>query len=423
MFQSTRFLDEQERIFDDSHGYDLRSFDEWGMSTTMVETNIISSGNMPSYTKKSSLFAKGIGWLKTHPGFDLTVLLPTFLAIFYYSCLASPQYVSHAYFVVRGAGAQTPNMLGGLIPGMGASSSTEDTYAVQTYMMSRDAARTLIQSQNLQAVFNYPDADFLAKFPTFFKGNTFEHFFSYYQKHIIAELDTTTGISSLTVRTFSPQDSQRIGRALIDAGERLVNAMNTRQRENTIASSQKEVASAEEKIRNIGNQIADYRNRQKLLDPLKESVPMLRDIDQLKSMLTATRIKVAQVTKFAPNTPLLPVYQRRIEILKSEIAQAQSDITGSTTSLVPKITEYDDLITQKEVAERELVTATVSLQAAKVQADRQQLYLDGVAQPDLPDYPEYPHAIADILIVLATGLGIYSMSILLISGAREHQIH
>lgn len=362
-------------------------------------------------------------WLKNRPGFNLIVLLPTFLAIFYYGAVASPQYVSHAYFVVRGAGAQTPNMLGGLIPGMGGSGSTEDTYAVQTYMMSRDAARTLIQSQNLRAVFNHPGADFLARFPTFFRGNTFEHFFSYYQKHIIAELDTTTGISSLTVRTFSPQDSQRIGRALIDAGEHLVNEMNARQRGNTIASSQKEVGAAEEKIRNIGLLIADYRNKQKLLDPLKQSVPMLRDIDQLKAMLTATRLKVAQVTKFAPNTPLLPVYQRRIEILKAEIAQAQGDITGSNSSLVPKITEYDDLVTQKEVAERELVTATVSLQAAKVQADRQQLYLDGVAQPDLPDYPEYPHAIADILIVLATGLGIYAMGILLISGAREHQIH
>lgn len=391
----------------------------------MVELNVISSGDMISHTdpQKKPFSGKVMRWLKGHPGFNLIVLFPTFLAIMYYGCVASPQYVSHAYFVVRGAGAQTPNMLGGLIPGMGGAGSTEDTYAVQTYMMSRDAARNLIQSQNLRAVFNHPDADFFARFPTFFRGNTFEHFFSYYQKHIIAELDTTTGISSLTVRTFSPQDSQRIGRALINAGEHLVNEMNARQRENTIASSQKEVVAAEEKIRNIGLKIADYRNTQNILDPLKQSVPMLRDIDQLKAMLTATRLKVAQVTKFAPDTPLLPVYQRRIEVIKAEIAQAQGDITGSNSSLVPKITEYDDLVTQKEVAERELVTATVSLQAAKVQADRQQLYLDGVAQPDLPDYPEYPHAIADILIVLATGLGVYAMGILLISGAREHQIH
>ncbi|WP_244178007.1 capsule biosynthesis protein [Gluconobacter albidus] len=395
------------------------------MSIRMVELNVISSGDMISHTdpQKKPFSGKVMRWLKGHPGFNLIVLFPTFLAIMYYGCVASPQYVSHAYFVVRGAGAQTPNMLGGLIPGMGGAGSTEDTYAVQTYMMSRDAARNLIQSQNLRAVFNHPDADFFARFPTFFRGNTFEHFFSYYQKHIIAELDTTTGISSLTVRTFSPQDSQRIGRALINAGEHLVNEMNARQRENTIASSQKEVVAAEEKIRNIGLKIADYRNKQNILDPLKQSVPMLRDIDQLKAMLTATRLKVAQVTKFAPDTPLLPVYQRRIEVIKAEIAQAQGDITGSNSSLVPKITEYDDLVTQKEVAERELVTATVSLQAAKVQADRQQLYLDGVAQPDLPDYPEYPHAIADILIVLATGLGVYAMGILLISGAREHQIH
>lgn len=395
------------------------------MNAEMVELNVISSGDMISYSNfsKNPFNGKAARWLKSHPGFNLMVLFPTFFAIMYYGCVASPQYVSHAHFVVRGAGSQTPNMLGGLIPGLGGSGNTEDTYAVQTYMMSRDAAHTLIESQNLRAVFDHPDADFLARFPTFFRGNTFEHFFSYYQKHIIAELDTTTGISSLTVRTFSPKDSQRIGRALIDAGEHLVNEMNARQRENTIASSQKEVASAEEKLRSIGLQIADYRNKEKILDPLKQSIPMLRDIDQLKAMLTATRLKVAQVTQFAPDTPLLPVYHRRIEVLEAAIAQAQGDVTGSNYSLVPKITEYDDLVTQKEVAERELITATVSLQAAKVQADRQQLYLDGVTQPDLPDYPEYPHAISDILIVLATGLGVYAMSMLLISGAREHQIH
>ncbi|WP_336947637.1 capsule biosynthesis protein [Asaia sp. HN010] len=391
----------------------------------MTELNVISSGDMMSHSnlQKKSSTRKAARWLKGHPGFNLIVFFPTFLAIMYYGCVASPQYVSHAYFVVRGAGAQTPNMLGGLIPGMGGAGNTEDTYAVQTYMMSRDAARALMQSQRLRAVFDHPNADFLARFPTFFRGNTFEHFFSYYQKHIVAELDTTTGISSLTVRTFSPQDSQRIGKALIDAGERLVNEMNARQRLNTIASSQKEVSTAEEKISSIGLKIADYRNKEKILDPLKQSVPMLRDIDQLKAMLTATRLKVDQIIKFAPNTPLLPVYQRRIEILRAEIAQAQGDITGSDSSLVPKITEYDNLITQKEVAERELVTATVSLQAAKVQADRQQLYLDEVAQPDLPDYPEYPHAISDILIILATSMGVYALGILLISGAREHQIH
>lgn len=406
-------------------GYGLPFGRAWGMNAGMVEANIAAREAVPQRAiRQASPVGKLADWVCKRPGLNLVVVLPTVLAAVYYAFIASPQYVSHAYFVVRGPGVQAPSMFGSLLQqvGSGGGGGNEDTYAVQTYMMSRDAARTLIETQNLRAAFDRPDADFIARFPAFFRGRTFEHFFRYYQNHVIAELDTETGISNLTVRTFSAQDSQRIGRALIGAGERLVNEMNERQRRNMIASSQKEVTEAEDKIRRIELAFAAYRNKEGLLDPLKQSVPMLQDIDQLKAMLVAAKLQIAQVTRTAPNSPLLPVYQHRVEALQDEIARANKGITGPDTSLVPKITAYDDLTVQREIAERELAAATVSLQTARAQADRQQLYLDEIAKPDLPDYPEYPHSVADILIVFATGLGVYAMGLLLISGAREHQI-
>ncbi len=358
-----------------------------------------------------------------HLPFLLVVMLPTLLAAIYFFAVASPQYVSEAQFVVRGQNNQSPGMLSSLLQTAGGGgSATEDTYVVQNYMMSRDAAKYLIRTQDLRAVFDRPGADLLARFPNPFHGRTFEHFFRHYQSQVAAELDSTTGISTLTVRTFRPDDSQRVAGALLGAAEQLVNRMNERQRENMISSSEHEVADAERALRDVSARIGAYRNREALLDPMKQSAPILKDIDDLQTMLSTTQVQIAQLRASAPNSPLLPVYERRVQALRAQIALTGTTVTGSDQSLVPKITAYDDLTIQRELLEKQLETSTAALETAKVQADRQQLFLDPVVQPNEPDYAAYPRGIVSTLVVFVSVLGLYLMGRLLIAGAREHRI-
>ena len=331
--------------------------------------------------------------------------------------------MSDALFVGRGHNNQAP---GGRASRRqtagGGGSATEDTYVVQNYMMSRDAAKYLIRTENLRAVFDRPGADLLARFPNPFHGTTFEHFFRHYQNQVAAELDSTTGISTLTVRTFRPDDSQRVAGALLGAAEQLVNRMNERQRQNMISSSEHEVADAERALRDVAARIGEYRNREALLDPMKQSAPILKDINDLQTMLSTTQVQIAQLRASAPNSPLLPVYERRVQALQAQIALAGTTVTGSDQSLVPKITAYDDLTIQRELLEKQLATSTAALETAKVQADRQQLFLDAVVQPNQPDYAAYPRSIVSTLVVFVSALGLYLMGRLLIAGAREHRI-
>ena len=356
--------------------------------------------------------------------FRLCVILPTLASALYFFGFASPQYVSEAQFVVRGPGSPPPGLLNGLLQTAvgGASGGTEDTYAVQDFMTSRDAVKMLLRSAGLRRVFGHPGADFLARFPGLTGRQDFEHFFWYYQAHVTAELDTQTGISDLKVRTFDPADSQRIAQALVQAGERLINQMNTRQRENTIRSATAELRDAEARLQDIGAQIAVYRNKQSLLDPNKQSIPMLKDIADLQALLTSTRIQIAQTEASAPESPLLSVYKRRVDALEAQIVRSEAGITGSDSSLVPKITAYDHLVVQQSLIEKELVTDAAALAEAKAQADRQLLYLDEVVTPNLPDYAAFPKSLVSVCVVFLSLLGLYLMARLLIAGAREHQL-
>ncbi|WP_148301024.1 hypothetical protein [Asaia platycodi] len=145
---------------------------------------------------RSRFVDRALAYLGRNKGFYGFVVAPTLASALYFVFFASPQYVSEAQFIVQGQHNQSGTMLAGLLEASGGGSASEDTYAVQDYVTSRDAAQLLIKTEGLAAAYNNPSADILARFPNFYTGRTFEHFYSYYRRHVIAELDTTTGVST-----------------------------------------------------------------------------------------------------------------------------------------------------------------------------------------------------------------------------------
>jgi capsular polysaccharide transport system permease protein len=65
-------------------------------------------------------------------------------------------------------------------------------------------------------------------------------------------------------------------------------------------------------------------------------------------------------------------------------------LTGETNSVVATLTEYGALGGRRELAEKALASAFTPLEAARLEAQRQQLYLETIAQPNFADYPLYP---------------------------------
>ncbi|WP_158744201.1 capsule biosynthesis protein [Acidisphaera sp. L21] len=330
--------------------------------------------------------------------------------------------MSEAKFVVRGPAAQSQGNLSSLLASTGLSHAEEDTYAVQDYITSRDALTELVKTQDVGSVFLRPEADFWSRFPRFSFHRTFEHFYQYYQNHVEVLLDSSTGVSTLTVRTFRPDDSERVASALLVSAENLINRMNERQRENAMGDARKEVGVAEARVQQVAKEIAEFRNREALLDPTKQSVPMLAGINELQTMLSRTNLQLSQVTTSTPRSPLISDLRRRAEALQGQITDARSKITGTDASLVPKITAFDMLELQRQFADKQLASATSSLEAERLQSERQQLYLETIVRPNVSDYPAYPKRLASIAVVFACLCGAFIGATLVISGAREHRI-
>jgi len=60
------------------------------------------------------------------------------------------------------------------------------------------------------------------------------------------------------------------------------------------------------------------------------------------------------------------------------------------------------------------------LEEARLDAQRQKLFLETVARPNLPDYPLYPKRVLSFSLVLASCLLAYGIAWLLVASVREH---
>lgn len=354
-----------------------------------------------------------------HRLFWLTVALPTFLAAVYFGLIASDIYISEARFLVRSPERQTASPLGMLLKGSGFTRSQDDSYTVQDFILSRDALRALDKKLGLRHAFG--QGDIISRFPGLDWDGSFENLHRYYQKMVGVQLDSVSSIATVTIRAFSAEDAQRMNQALLEMSETLVNQLNERGRQDMIRFAANEVAEAEKKAKLAALTLARYRNEKGVIDPEKQSAIPLQQIAKLQDELIATKSQLAQLQMLTKDNPQIPVLKKRIQMLETEIELESGRVAGGGRSLASKAAEFQRLALEKEFADKQLASALASLEQARNEAQRQQLYLERIAHPSLPDAAMEPRRLRAILAVFVLGLIAWGVLSMLIAGIKEHQ--
>lgn len=353
--------------------------------------------------------------------FALTVVAPTFLAIVYYGLIASDVYISESHFVVRSPEKQTSVSLGGLLSSVagGFSKSLDDTHSVHDYMRSRDAMLEVDKSLPLRTV--YGQSDWFGRFNPFGLDGSNEALLRYYQKKVAVELDSTSSISILNVRAYSAEDAVRMNERLLSLGEALINKLNERGRQDLIEFARKEVNAAEQRSKESAKTLSDYRTLKGVVDPEKQSSIQLQQISKMQDELIATRTQLAQVESLSPDNPQIPALRNRIASIQREILSETNKVAGGNSSLARKAAEFQRLALEREFADKQLASAMASLEQARNDAQRKQLYLERIVQPGRPDMAVEPKRIRSIFSTLILGLIAYGILSMLFAGVREHQ--
>jgi capsular polysaccharide transport system permease protein len=318
----------------------------------------------PDGSKRSWLHAKlqqAFGYLKERPALLVIVVIPTFLAFLYYGLIASNVYVTESTFVLHSVAQSAPATgIGSFLKSSGLSSlgkADENLSAVSEFITSRDAMREIDDKVNLRKEWSRWWIDPLQRFAPLSFDKRYEHLYPYYKKHVTTDMEKESNMCTLTVRGYTAEQSLQINDLLLNAAEKLVNRLNERARQNMIGYATKEVELAQKMVKDASDK------------------------------MTSEAAKVAY----------------------------------EGGPLAVKDAQYQQLLLDREFAKEQLASAMGSLQVARNQAIRQDLYLEVVSKPNLPDVAMEPKRIHDILSVLAVTLLLWGGWTLFVAGVKEHQ--
>ena len=377
--------------------------------------------NQPAEPVVATARSRRLSRLRPNWLFVATVLLPTLLAGLYYGLVASDTYISESRFIVRSPQRTALTGLGALLQGTVFSRSQDDAYSVHDYVRSRDALRELEAQLGYRARMSADAIDPLSRFPGLSTDTSFEALYRYYQRQVSLDIDAQSSISVLRVRAYTADDARTVNDLLLKIAEHLVNNLNDRSRQDLIRSAQQEVREAEERAKAAAAALAGFRREGSVYDPDRQSAMNLQGLAKLQEELLSVELQAGEVRKVSPDNPQVATLQERAKSIRQAIASEGAKVTGrGNVSFAAKVPAYDRMVLEKAFADRQLVTVLATLESARSEAQRKQLYLERLVQPNLPDMAVEPRRLRSFLAIFAAGVILWGLLTLIIAAIREH---
>lgn len=357
----------------------------------------------------------------------LVVGLPTLCAAVYYGFFASDQYAASGHFVVRHR-AENPAAMSTLsFLGLGTSGtgSTPDMLVVNDYMASLQMIKDLAPHVDLRSMYADTGADWLARLKPSYGKDTIsdEDLRDYWLKMAMVHFDQTTGLSTFEVRAFTAEDAKTIADAVFERGEELVNRLSERAQEDSLQLARREVENYRQRALDSLDALLAFQEKAQQVDPqgfasarTQIQAGIEQEVTQLQAQLDVLRKKLPE------DAPGITQVRDRLGVIERQLIaeRAKSTVSSGGDSAAQILNEFAKLKLESEFATQAYMSSLASLESARLEAIRQNLYLETFVRPHLPQIPEYPQALLNTLLVLVISFLVWGIGGLLVSAAREH---
>lgn len=386
---------------------------------------------LPSTTSAPTSTAKKLAALANHSRlqqlgkwlfFFLVVIVPTIIGGIYFTTFASSQYVSEFRFSVR------PNS--GSASGSSSSGDAmlvmSNSYIVSDYIESRDAVLALDKLVGLRQIYSSDSIDRLSRLNP---DASVESLINYWKSRIHTSYDLTTGINIVEVSAFTPEAAQKIADALKGLAEKLVNDISDAARKSQMEFARTELARAEQRLKEVRRQESQLRTDQKTIDARKEADGRLELNLKLRGELATLQSHYDSLTTtMDPKSPRLTVLRNQIAATKDQIAKLQPSTTDGSAAAdalgnainTAAISRFDEIQTDLEIASKLYESSLTNYEAARAQANSNQIYLATYVQPSLPETASYPRVFFNTFVMFLTACGLWIVLTLIYYSIRDH---
>jgi capsular polysaccharide transport system permease protein len=353
--------------------------------------------------------------------------LPTTATTVYYAFFASDQYASSGHFVVRHRNENNAALSSLSVLGLGTTgtSSLPDMMVVNDYMTSMQIIKDLAPLIDLRAIYDTTKADALARLKPARGQDTIsdERLLDYWRTMVAVHFDTSTGLSIVEVRAFTPDDAKDVADRMFELGEELVNRLALRAQQDALSLAKEEVEHYRGRAVAALDALQNFQERARQVDPeafaqarAQIQTGVERELTQLQAQLDVLRKNLPE------DAPGIIQVKDRLASMEKQLAteRARSTVSETGESAAEILNEFAKLRLESEFATQAYLSSLASLEGARLEAIRQNLYLETFVRPHAPQVAQYPSALLNTLLVFVIAALIWAIGGLFVSAIREH---
>jgi capsular polysaccharide transport system permease protein len=331
--------------------------------------------------------------------FVALVVVPLLGASIYWGLIASRQYATETKFALRSSESGAFAALG---LGNNDDKQFQDSEVISKYILSRSMIESLESKIGIKEIFSKGDY-----FSRFDPEDPIEYLEKYWKKRVDSSVDMMSGIISVRVRAFTPEDSLAVTQNIIDLSEKLVNELSTRSRRDALAQARAELTRAEERLKTATTNMRDARNTECVIDAPAAAEAISKIVTQLKLELSKTEESLAlQSSAAAMDSPQVRLLNARIESLNRQIADYSAQIAGSGSGT--SLAGHAGILSEKQIdlaiAQQQYALAATGYESARIDLDRQRAYLMPFLRPTLAEKSIYPRRWLEWSIIVLPAL-------------------
>ncbi|WP_244430827.1 hypothetical protein [Methylocystis sp. ATCC 49242] len=359
--------------------------------------------------------------------FLAVVVLPTVIFWLYSALWQSNRYVSETRLTVRQAqqekksGSDAASIMAKMTGGGsgGGGGGSQDSYMVLNYVKSRAILVDLGGREYMEGKFSGPGVDYFSRLS---KGSTIEELWKYWLGHVAASVDTLSGILTVRVDAFRPQDAMDIAQDIVRESENLVNKITLRNRRDAVKRAELEVNLTRHMLADAKEKTLRFRNENFLIDPGSRAVSIGDQIGKL----TLERIDLVNAlstfsSSLSEDAPSQRLQKARLAVIDQQIAELKKKLTSGpgADTVSSQIATYERLKLEEAFAEQQYTLSQNSYQKARQDLEKQQLYLVTVVTPTLPESALYPKVIGNTVMIFAGLLVAWSVVTLIAASIND----
>jgi capsular polysaccharide transport system permease protein len=273
-------------------------------------------------------------------------------------------------------------------------------------------------------IFRREEADFWAKLSS---DVSIDELVEYWNGMVGTYVDGPSGIVTVAVRAFRPDDALSIARAIVIVSEKLVNDVSARARADAMRTAEQEVRRYEGQVREALIALRLFRDKEGFINPVDAATSTSGLLLQLMGEKIKLQNELFVASRaMSASAPTVQTLRVRVQGLDKQIEQLKGQLTGggkgASQTISSSLAHFEELELRRGFAEKLYTMAQDALERARLRAERQNLYISVFVPPSLPQEARYPERIALCFICPISLLVMWGVLALIAAAVEDHKL-